>query len=168
MRGCTGDCAGPLAGCGGYQGGYPQATGSRKVSRLYYCGTNAVLAGRLGFPPRSDGFKTSRGQRRRIQNRGLVYRLQAERSHSGRSFGSWKGVRFKRTVPSPTDSTRTIENQNWPQTKTGSQGLFFANLRFDSCRFIAATPSALEIVRKTPGTAQATRRPDSERIAVGW
>jgi hypothetical protein len=68
----------------------------------------------------------------------------------GRSSRSWKNVRFQRAVPSPVDPMRTIVNQNWPQQRIGGQVLFFGNLAFDSCRFIAATPSALEIVRKTP------------------
>jgi hypothetical protein len=68
----------------------------------------------------------------------------------GRSFGSWKNVRFGRTIPSPMDPTRKIANQIWPPTKIGSQVLFFGGLGFDSCRFVPATPSALEIVRKTP------------------
>lgn len=68
----------------------------------------------------------------------------------GQSYGSWENVRFGRTIPSPQDPTRMIANQIWPPTKIGSQVLFFGYLHFDSCRFIPATPSALEIVRKTP------------------
>ena len=68
----------------------------------------------------------------------------------GQSYGSWKNVRFGRTIPSPMDPTREIANQIWPPTTIGSQVLFFGNPYFDSCRFIPATPSALEIVRKTP------------------
>jgi hypothetical protein len=68
----------------------------------------------------------------------------------GRSYGSWKNVRFRPTIPSPEDPTRTIANQIWPPTKIGTQVLFFGNLGFYSCRIIPATPSALEIVRKTP------------------
>lgn len=67
----------------------------------------------------------------------------------GHGYGSWKNVRFKRTMPSPMDPERTIANQNWPQTKIGSQVLFFGDLWFDSCRFIPVTPSALDIARKT-------------------
>jgi hypothetical protein len=68
----------------------------------------------------------------------------------GKSFGSWKNVRFQRTIPSPMDPIRQIANQIWPETKIGSQVLFFGGIGFDSCRFIPATPSALEIVRTTP------------------
>jgi len=68
----------------------------------------------------------------------------------GQTFGSWKNVRFQRTIPSPKDPTRQITNQIWPSTKIGSQVLFFGGLGFYSCRFIPATPSALEIVRNTP------------------
>jgi hypothetical protein len=68
----------------------------------------------------------------------------------GQSFGSWKNVRLRKTIPSPTDPPRQIANQIWPPTKIGSQVLFFGNLYFDSCRIIPATPSALDIVRKTP------------------
>jgi hypothetical protein len=66
----------------------------------------------------------------------------------GKSFGSWKNVRFQRTIPSPMDPTRQIANQIWPETKIGNQVLYFGGLGFYSCRFIPATPSALDIVRK--------------------
>jgi hypothetical protein len=68
----------------------------------------------------------------------------------GQSLGLWSNVRLRKTIPSPTDATQTIANQIWPETKIGTQVLFFGNMGFDSCRFIPATPSALEIVRKTP------------------
>jgi hypothetical protein len=77
----------------------------------------------------------------------------------GRTFGSWKNVRFQRTIPSPMDPTRQIANQIWPSTKIGSQVLFFGGLGFDSCRFIPATPSALTIVRNTPVP---TKRPEDQ------
>jgi hypothetical protein len=67
----------------------------------------------------------------------------------GQSFGLWKNIRFGRTIPSPGDPTRTIANQIYPPTKIGTQVLFFGNV-FYSCRFIPATPSAIDIVRKTP------------------
>lgn len=66
----------------------------------------------------------------------------------GRNSGTWTNVRFGRTIPSPKDPTRTIANQIWPPTKVGTQVLFFGNLNFYSCRFIPATPSAMEIIRK--------------------
>ncbi len=68
----------------------------------------------------------------------------------GQSSGSWKNVRFRRTIPSLEDPTRTMANQIWPETKIGNLVLFFANPKFYSCRFIPATPSALDIVRKAP------------------
>lgn len=77
----------------------------------------------------------------------------------GRNFGSWTNVRFQRTIPSPADPTRQIANQIWPQTKIGSQVLFFGGPGFDSCRFIPATPAALTIVRNTPVP---TKRPEDQ------
>jgi hypothetical protein len=68
----------------------------------------------------------------------------------GKSFGSWENVRFQRTIPSPMDPTRQIANQIWPQTKIGQKVLYFEGLGFYSCRFIPATPSALDIVRNAP------------------
>jgi hypothetical protein len=68
----------------------------------------------------------------------------------GQSFGSWNNIRLRRTIPSPMEPTREIANQIWPPTKIGTQVLFFGNLYFDSCRFVPATPSTLDIVRKTP------------------
>jgi hypothetical protein len=54
----------------------------------------------------------------------------------GQRFGSWKNVRFQRTIPSPMDLSRQIAKQIWPQTKIGSQVLFFGGLGFYSRRFI--------------------------------
>ncbi len=68
----------------------------------------------------------------------------------GHYSGSWKNVRFRATIPSLEFPTRTMANQIWPVTKIGTPVLFFGNPKFSSCRFIPATPSALEIVRKTP------------------
>lgn len=68
----------------------------------------------------------------------------------GKSFGSWKNVRFQQTIPSPMDVTRQIANQIWPETKMGQEVLYFGGLGFRSCRFIPATPSALGIVRNIP------------------
>jgi len=73
----------------------------------------------------------------------------------GQDFeASWKNVRFRETIPSPIDPTREIANQIWPPTKIGNQVLFFGGLGFDSCRFIPATPSALNIVRNTPAPSK--------------
>lgn len=63
---------------------------------------------------------------------------------------SWKNVRFRETIPSPNDPTDRMANQVWPKTRKGSLVLFFGYPRFDSCRFVPATPSALQIVRNTP------------------
>ena len=63
---------------------------------------------------------------------------------------SWKNIRFRQTIPSPNNPTDTMANQGWPETKKGSLVLFFEYPRFDSCQFMPATPSALEIVRNTP------------------
>jgi hypothetical protein len=68
----------------------------------------------------------------------------------GQAFGSWKNVRFQRTIASPMEPTRQIASQIWPETKIGAEVLYFGGVGFYSCRFIPATPSALEIVRKAP------------------
>ena len=77
----------------------------------------------------------------------------------GRSVGSWKNVRFQRTIPSPTDPTRRIANQIWPETRIGQEVLYFGGLDFYSCRFIPATRSALDIVRNAPIPA---KRPEDQ------
>ena len=77
----------------------------------------------------------------------------------GKSFGSWKNVRFQRTIPSPMDPTRQIANQIWPETKIGQEVLYFGGLGFYSCRFIPATPSALDIVRNSP---MPVKRPEDQ------
>ena len=66
----------------------------------------------------------------------------------GRAFGSWKNVRFRRTIPSPMDPAQEMGNSVSPETKIGSQVLYFGS-DFRSCRFIPATSSALAIVRNT-------------------
>ncbi len=63
---------------------------------------------------------------------------------------SWDHVRFQQLIPSPSDPTRTMANPIWPPTKVGTQVLFFGTHHFYTCRFIPATPSALEIIRNTP------------------
>ncbi len=77
----------------------------------------------------------------------------------GKSFGSWKNIRFQRTIPSPMDPTRQIANQIWPETKIGQEVLYFGGLGFYSCRFIPATPSALDIVRNVP---MPVKRPEDQ------
>lgn len=56
-----------------------------------------------------------------------------------------------------------MANQIWPQTKIGSQVLFFGNLDFDSCRFIPATPSALEIAHQVAMPSKRTE----DQIVIG-
>jgi hypothetical protein len=83
------------------------------------------------------------------------YRLKEE--VRGQSFGSWRNVRLRPRIPGVIpwvpgleDATGEIANQIYPETKIGTPVLFFGYPKFYSCRFIRATPSALEIVRKTP------------------
>jgi hypothetical protein len=68
----------------------------------------------------------------------------------GHNSGTWTNVRFRQGIPALDDPTRRMTNQIWPETKLGTEVLYFGNLHFEACRFIPATPSALEIVRKTP------------------
>lgn len=77
----------------------------------------------------------------------------------GQSTGPWNNIRFRQTLPALDDPTQIMANQTWPETKIGTLVLFFDTPKFHSCRFIPATPSALEIVRKTP---VAPRRPEDE------
>jgi hypothetical protein len=84
------------------------------------------------------------------------YKLKEE--IRGRSFGSWNSVRFRRTIPSLKDPRDVMANQIWPETKVGTQVLYFGG-GFYSCRFIPATPAALAIIRNTPVPA---KRPEDE------
>jgi hypothetical protein len=77
----------------------------------------------------------------------------------GKSFGSLENVRFRRTIPSPTDPTRQIANQIWPQARTGQEVLYFGGMGFNSCRFIPATSSAIDIVRNSSIPA---KRPEDQ------
>jgi hypothetical protein len=77
----------------------------------------------------------------------------------GQSTGPWNNIRFRQTIPALDDPTRTMANQIWPETKIGTLVLFFESPKFRSCRFVPATPSVLEIVRKTPVPL---KRPEDE------
>ena len=77
----------------------------------------------------------------------------------GHSLGSWKNIRFPRTVPSPVDPGQDIANQNWPQTKVGSKVLFFGNIHFQSCQIIPVSPHALDTARKA---ALPSKRPEDQ------
>ena len=78
----------------------------------------------------------------------------------GKNFQeSWKNIRSRRAIPSVEDPTREMANQIWPETKKGALVLFFGYPGFYSCRFIPATPSNLDIVRKTPVPA---KRPEDQ------
>jgi hypothetical protein len=77
----------------------------------------------------------------------------------GKGSGPWKNIRFRQTIPALDDPTQIMANQTLPETKIGTLVLFFEAPKFHSCRFIPATPSGLEIVRKTP---VAPKRPEDE------
>jgi hypothetical protein len=77
----------------------------------------------------------------------------------GKGTGPWKNIRFRQTISALDDPTQIIANQTWPETKIGSLVLFFETPKFHTCRFIPATPSALEIVRQTPVPP---KRPEDE------
>jgi hypothetical protein len=77
----------------------------------------------------------------------------------GKSNGPWKNIRFRRTISALDDHTRIMANQIWPETRIGTLVLFFDTPKFHSCRFIPATPSNLEIVRRMP---IAQKRPEDE------
>lgn len=53
-------------------------------------------------------------------------------------------------LPPPEPLVDGLANQVRPAMKMGAQVLYFGYPKFDSCRFIPATPSALEIVRRAP------------------
>jgi hypothetical protein len=74
---------------------------------------------------------------------------------------SWKNVRLPKTIPSPSDPKDTIGYPIWPQTKVGTEVLFFGNMKFSSCRIVPATQSTLDIVRKTPVPP---KRPEDEIV----
>jgi uncharacterized protein YlzI (FlbEa/FlbD family) len=77
----------------------------------------------------------------------------------GQNEWSWKNVRSQQMIRSPLDPERVIVNWFKPSKEIGSQMLFFGGPYFDSCRLIPATPSALDIVRKTPAPP---RRPEDD------
>ena len=80
----------------------------------------------------------------------------------GRDRGlSWKNTRLPKMIPSPSDPKDRIAYQIWPQTKVGTQVLFFGNIGFSSCRIIPATQSTLDIVRRTPVPP---KRPEDEIV----
>ena len=77
----------------------------------------------------------------------------------GKSTGPWRNIRFRQTISALDDPTQIMANQIWPETRIGALVLFFETPKFHTCRFIPATPSALEIVRKT---SVAPKRPEDE------
>jgi hypothetical protein len=77
----------------------------------------------------------------------------------GRNVWSWTNVRHLKEIPSLTDPTQMTANPIWPETRIGSQVLFFGNLNFDSCQLIPATPSVLTIVRNS---AMPRKKPEDE------
>ena len=131
-----------------------QATYRRLISEK--C-PNAIIEGRMRYLPDTSVLLLEVTGSRRVEvneeggrTEDWFTDYELKEVIRGQRFGSWKNVRFQRTIPSPMDPTRQIANQIWPQTKIASQVLFFGGLGFYSCRFIPATPSALEIVRNTP------------------
>lgn len=77
----------------------------------------------------------------------------------GESVGSWTNVRFRPTIPSLEVPALPMASQGWPEIKIGTQVVYFGTQKFRSCRFIPATPSALDIVRKT---SMPLKRPEDE------
>ncbi len=67
----------------------------------------------------------------------------------GRSSRSWDTVKSRAMVPYPGDYLRTLPNMGLGWTKPGDRVLAFSNLYFDTCRFVAATPTALAAIRDT-------------------
>lgn len=63
---------------------------------------------------------------------------------------SFKNIRRQSEIASVLDPTRMMANQIWPETKVGAQVLYFSYPGFQSCRFIPATPSAVQLVRRAP------------------
>ena len=73
---------------------------------------------------------------------------------------NWKNVRFRQTIPSVDDPTGKWQIKSGRKRRKRALVLFFGHPRFYSCRFIPATPSNLDIVRKTPVPP---KRPEDRR-----
>ena len=127
-----------------------------------------VLAGRAKYLPDVDivllesiGFKTEsvNEEGRRVDETWTNYELMGVLR--GRSSNSWESVRGSATVPYPGDYLRSLPNTGLQWAKAGERVLVFSNLRFDSCRVVLATPSALSAVRNA---IPAPRRAEDEPV----
>lgn len=60
-----------------------------------------------------------------------------------------KPIRSSLTVPDPGGYDRRLPNMGLQWAYKGQRVILFSNLNFDSCRVVAATPSAESAVRAT-------------------
>jgi hypothetical protein len=68
----------------------------------------------------------------------------------GTSNGPWTNIRHRQAIGKPGDWMETMGSQIYPETKIGTEVLYFSGASFETCKFIPATPSNLEIVRTAP------------------
>jgi hypothetical protein len=67
----------------------------------------------------------------------------------GHPEGPWAGIRRRDGIPWPPAPTGQRGNPVLPSFQPGSKFLYFSGAKFDSCRIVPATPSALSAVRTT-------------------
>jgi hypothetical protein len=72
----------------------------------------------------------------------------------GRPSDLWESVRRSNTVPYPGDYSRRLPNMASHLDNPGGKVLAFSNINFDSCRVVAATPSAVSTVRNAIPSAK--------------
>jgi hypothetical protein len=68
----------------------------------------------------------------------------------GTSAGPWTNIRHREFIPVPGQDSGETANQMYPETKLGTEVLYFAGAGFSTCKFIPATASNLSIVRNAP------------------
>jgi len=127
-----------------------------------------ILSGRVQYLPdagilllESKGVKagslTRAGQR--VEGNVIEYKaLEALRGGLSIDLESAWGTD---TVPFPGDYTRRIPNKGLRWAKAGERVLAFSNLRFDSCRIIPATSTALSAIKNA---APAPRRIEDQSV----
>jgi len=113
-----------------------------------------ILAGRAKYLPdvdivllKSTGFKTESVNEEGLRVDEIWTNYKLMEVLRGRSSNSWESVRGSATVPYPGDYLRNLPNTGLQWAKAGERVLVFSYLRFDSCRVVVATPSALSAVR---------------------
>lgn len=115
-----------------------------------------ILAARVRYLPdvsvlllESKGFKTENVNEEGMSIPEIWTNYKLIEVLRGRSWQPSQPIRSSPTVPYPGDYDRRLPNMGLQWAYKGQRVMLFSNLNFDSCRVVAATPSAESAVRAT-------------------